>query len=284
MNYTKEDIIDGEFHSHVIDEILFTKKTKYQKIEIIKTKANGIGLFIDGRIQHVELDEYVYSEIMVHSAMIFLKETAKNVLCIGGGPGGIIREVLKYDFVVSVEQIDIDNEIIEISKKYLSHITQDAFNDSRYNLIIEDATNYLKQNSKKYDLIINDLSEPLNDGASLPFFKSNTLNDVKSSLTDKGIYVSWGGSASTLANNSIKLYQELKSTFQNVYPLYNYMQSYGTSWFTFICSDSDIIKLNEEAEVIDTFLTKNKIHLTFFDGLTFKHISLLPKNIRKIVQ
>ena len=283
MKFTKEKIIDGEFHAHIIDEILFSKKTKYQKIEIIKTKASGIGLFIDGRIQHVELDEYVYSEIMVHSAMIFLQEVAKNILCIGGGPGGIVREVLKYDFVKTVDQIDIDNEIIEISKKYLSHITQNAFKDYRYNLIIDDATNYLKQTNKKYDLIINDLSEPLNDGASIPFFNSNTLKDVKNSLTSNGIYVSWGGSAFTLANQSTKLHQELKSTFLNVYLLYNYMQSYGTSWFTFICSDSDIINFNEEVEKIDAFLTKKQINLTFFDGLTFKHMSILPKNVRKIV-
>lgn len=284
MKYTKEDIIDGEFHAHLIDKILLSKKTKYQKVEIIKTKASGVGLFIDGRIQHVELDEYVYSEIMVHSAIIFLKETTKNTLCIGGGPGGIVREVLKYDFVESVDQIDIDREIIEISKKYLSHITQNAFNDSRYSLIIDDATNYLKKTTKKYDLIINDLSEPLNDGASLPFFKSNTLKDIKNSLTPNGIYVSWGGSASILANESINLYTELKKTFQNVYPLYNYMQSYGTSWFTFICSDSDIINLDEDIKSIDSFLIKNQINLAFFDGLTFKHMSILPKNIRKIAR
>lgn len=284
MEYTKEDVVDGEFHAHVVDEILFSKKTKYQKVEIIKTKAYGIGLFIDGRVQHVELDEYVYSEIMVHSAIIFLKESAENILCIGGGPGGIVREVLKYDFVESVDQIDIDIEIIEISKKFLNHITQNAFSDSRFNLIIGDATNYLNQTTKKYDLIINDLSEPLDEGASLPFFKSNTLEYIKNSLTPEGIYVSWGGSASILANESIKIYTELKNTFKNVYPLYNYMQSYGTSWFTFICSDSDIIYLDEDIKSIDAFLTKKQIDLTFFDGLTFKHMTLLPKNIRRRIK
>lgn len=281
MKFTREYITEGDFHAHEVEEIVFSEKSEYQNIEILRTKNYGIGLYIDGRIQHLHYDEYIYSEIMTHPAMYFLGKKNIDALCIGGGPGGVVRELLKYEFVQNVVQIDIDKKIIELSKRYLSHITDKAYDDRRYDLEIADATHYLKNGTKRFDLIVNDLNEPIAEGASIPFFQSETIEYIHRSLKDDGIYVCWAGSASPLSfEMAEKLLKETSANFPFVLPLISFMPAYGTSWLTLICSKSKLEK-STQVEDIDTFLNNNSIKTKYFDGVTFQHMKNLPLDVRK---
>src|SRR5215212_10272438 len=93
---TKEQIAKGEFHCHRIVAEIYIHQSPYQRIEVLETEGYGRGLFLDGRIQHVEADEYIFSESMVHPALFLLDKPDLHVLCIGCGPGGVIRETLKH--------------------------------------------------------------------------------------------------------------------------------------------------------------------------------------------
>ena len=82
---TKEEIAKGEFHCHRVVSEVYSYKSEFQNIEVFDTESYGRGLFLDGRIQHLQADEYIYSESMVHPAMLFLNGSCRRVLCIGGG-------------------------------------------------------------------------------------------------------------------------------------------------------------------------------------------------------
>jgi spermidine synthase len=281
MEFTREYITEGEFHAFEIEETIYAQESEFQKIEIIRSASYGLGLFIDGRIQHLEKEEYLYSEIMVHPAISFLQEKCKHVACIGGGPGGVMREALKYDFIESIEQLEIDKTVIELSNKYLPHVSDGAFNDPRYTLKLHEAKSYLEQVDKTYDLIINDLNEPFASSPALPFFNKDTIAIIDSKLNDHGLYICWGGAASKLSVEFAKsLFDELKLVFPHVYPLYNHMQTYGTSWVTFLCSKQPLDFDTCLASVDDFLKASNVDDLQFFDEISFKHLIYLPKEIR----
>ena len=103
-------------------ELLEEVHSKYQHIEIFQTKRFGKLLRLDGVIQLTEFDEANYHEMLAH-VPLRTHETPENVLIIGGGDGGIVREIVKYKKVKSINLVEIDNEVIEISKKYLPNIS-----------------------------------------------------------------------------------------------------------------------------------------------------------------
>src|SRR5579859_6826701 len=192
---TREQIARGEFHCHRIVAETLSRQTPFQQIDVLETEGYGRGLFLDGRIQHVAADEYIFSESMVHPAMLLAGTPQLQVLCIGCGPGGVIRELLKHHSVRAVVQVEIDPTIIEISRAYFPHISERSQDDPRYELVIADALAYLETSSRCFDLIINDLSEPLAESPAAKLFWAAGLEQIKARLSPQhGMYVTWAGS------------------------------------------------------------------------------------------
>ncbi|RLF49459.1 MAG: spermidine synthase [Thermoplasmata archaeon] len=149
-------------------ERIMRLKSKYQEIEIYSTKNFGKILLIDKKIQLVEAFEPMYHEALVHPAMI-LHPTPRNVLIIGGGDGGAVREVLKHSSVESCLLVEIDNEVIGACKKHLG-IDSGALDDPRVRIVCTDGFSYIKgcaDENKKYDVIIVDSTDPIGHAASL---------------------------------------------------------------------------------------------------------------------
>ncbi|MFN3383620.1 MAG: spermidine synthase [Archaeoglobaceae archaeon] len=135
-----------------------------QKIEIFETESFGKLLVIDGKVQLTEFDEHFYHEMLVHVPMNSCKK-AKKVLIIGGGDGGALREVLKHE-VEEVALVEIDRNVIELSKKYL-RIDNGAFEDPRVEIVIGDGRKFV-ENCESFDVIIVDSTDPV--GVSDPLF------------------------------------------------------------------------------------------------------------------
>ncbi|HOK55833.1 MAG TPA: polyamine aminopropyltransferase [bacterium] len=196
-----------------IKKKLLEKRTKYQKIEVYETKNFGKVLIIDNLIQSVEKGEESYHEILVHPAM-FSHPEPKNVLIIGGGEGATLREVLKHP-VKEVKMVDIDEEMIKIAKKYLK-FDKGAFEDKRAEIIIEDGFKYIKENNKKYDVIIVDATDP-GEIPSCPLYTVEFFKLCYKHLNKNGIYVTQGGTSIFLHPERIKtVYSDLKKVFKNV--------------------------------------------------------------------
>ncbi len=170
------------------DKIILMEQTPYQKIVMTRHK-DDTRLYIDGNCQFSTSDEYRYHEALVHVPMSKVGKK-ENVLILGGGDGLAVREVLKYPTVKSIDLVDLDKEMIRIcsTKKNITDINQNSLLSEKLHTHVEDAYEYLENNTLVYDLIIVDLPDP--NSESLNKLYSNVFYRLcKSALSDKGVMV-----------------------------------------------------------------------------------------------
>lgn len=171
-----------------VDEVLYYEKSPYQDILMFKNSFWGNVLVLDGVIQCTEKDEKSYQEMLAHLAM-YSHPNPKRVLVIGGGDGGVIREVAKHKGAEEIFICEIDKCVIESSKKFLGDMGK-GYSDPRVTVLMMDAFVYLKnlledKNSKKFDVIIVDSTDPVGPGESL--FKQEFFENLYKLLTENGI-------------------------------------------------------------------------------------------------
>ncbi len=143
-----------------IKNTIHSARTAYQQADVVDTHDYGVTLFLDGRFQTSEKDEYFYHESLVHPAMM-MHPDPRRVLIIGGGDGGTLEEVTRYRNVERIRMVELDSEVVEIARKYLQGICGAAFNDPRLELIIGDGRKFVEDNAQAYDVILLDLTDPL---------------------------------------------------------------------------------------------------------------------------
>uniref|UniRef100_A0A1I7YRI4 Spermidine synthase n=1 Tax=Steinernema glaseri TaxID=37863 RepID=A0A1I7YRI4_9BILA len=178
----------GQAFSLQMEEVLFHEKSLYQDVLVFKSKTYGNVLVLDGVIQCTERDEFAYQEMLAHLPM-FAHPNPKKVLIIGGGDGGILREVLKHDTVEHVTMCEIDKMVIDVSKKYLPHMSKE-FGNSKLNLFIGDGFEFLKAHKNEFDVVITDSSDPVGPAESL--FGKSYYQLLKEALRDGGVLSSQG--------------------------------------------------------------------------------------------
>ena len=163
--------IEETFHPHwrvalKADKVLHETKTDHQHLVIFKNATWGTVLMLDGVVQLTTSDEFVYHEMMAHVPLMALK-APKHVLVVGGGDGGVLREVLKHPGVETATLCEIDRTVIDMSLKHYPEIAGDAFDDDRTRVVIADGVKYVAQTSERFDAIIVDSSEPIGPSAVL---------------------------------------------------------------------------------------------------------------------
>ncbi len=216
-------------------QILAEKETKYQAIVIMQTPNFGKILMIEGVVQFSEKDEAIYHEALAHPIMS-MHENPKKVLIVGGGDGGILREVLKHP-IKSATLVDIDEELIKLTRKHIP-IAEKAFKDPRTKIIIEDGKKFVLNTKEKFDIIILDLGDP--EGPSVQLFTKDFYEQVKKILEKKGIIVTQVDSLTLQPQVSGSSMTALKQVFKETY-LYNaFIQSFFTINGFCIASDQKL--------------------------------------------
>lgn len=166
-------------------KLLFSEKSNFQKIDIYQTKDFGRVLVMDEKIMLTEKDEKIYHEMMVHIPMA-VHTNAKDVLIIGGGDGGVLRELTRYKSLESIDMVEIDAMVPEVCQVYLPNLAS-GFSDYRFTLSIADGLKYVRTTSKQYDLIIVDSTDPFGPGESL--FTREFYGNCYKILKDDGVLV-----------------------------------------------------------------------------------------------
>ena len=169
----------------LVHETLCHLKTPFQDLAVIDTAQFGKMLVLDGMVQTTEKDEFVYHEMIVHIAMQAHPDP-KHVLVVGGGDGGAIREIIKYDAVESATLVEIDAAVIEMSKKYLPAISS-GLSDPKVTVLVADGIEHVKQSVGKYDVILVDSTEPV--GPAVGLFAEEFYADIYRALKKDGILV-----------------------------------------------------------------------------------------------
>ena len=145
-------------HSIRVNKQLYSKQSDYQRIDIFETPEFGRVLTLDGNVMLTERDEFIYDEMIVHVPMAVHKE-AKDILVIGAGDGGVVRELTRYDRVERIDLVEMDPQVVEACRAYLPG-NACRMDDRRVHIYFENALKYIRRCEEEYDLIIVDSSDP----------------------------------------------------------------------------------------------------------------------------
>jgi spermidine synthase len=166
-------------------------KSTFQDIVIFESASHGRVMVLDGVIQITEADEFVYQEMLTHVPLLAHGE-AENVLIIGAGDGGVLRRVLQHGTVKRAVMVEIDGEVIRLSKEFLPGIAGDAWTDARADVVIGDGIDYVQRaQDGSFDVIIVDSTDPIGVGEVL--FTDAFYHNCARILTSRGLIVNQCG-------------------------------------------------------------------------------------------
>lgn len=168
-----------------VDRQLYSGKSEFQRIDIFDSKEFGRFLTLDGYMMLTEKDEFIYHEMITHVPMA-VHPNPENILVIGAGDGGVVRELTRYSTVKNIDLVEIDELVVEVSKKYLP-TTACRFDDERVNIFYEDGVKFIRRCEDKYDVIIVDSTDPFGVGEGL--FTKEFYGSCFKALRDDGIMV-----------------------------------------------------------------------------------------------
>lgn len=173
-----------------MDEMLHEVRTEHQHLVIFKNARMGRVMALDGVIQTTEADEFIYHEMLTH-VPILAHGAAKRVLIIGGGDGGMLREVTKHASVEHITMVEIDGTVVDMCKEFLPKHSNGAYDDPRLNLVIDDGMRFVATTEEKFDVIISDSTDPIGPGEVL--FSENFYQACRRCLNEGGILVTQNG-------------------------------------------------------------------------------------------
>lgn len=205
-----EQLYTGYGQSFEVTEQLFTLDTGFQKLAIFTNPLLGRVMTLDGVVQTTEKDEFVYHEMLTHVPLL-AHPLPRRVLIIGGGDGGILREVMKHPCVEQVTMVEIDAAVIEMAKRYFPAHSAGAFDDARLQLVIGDGVAFVNQTNEQFDVVISDSTDPYGPAEAL--FSADFYTAIRRCLAEQGVFV---------AQNGVPFYQldELLDTAKRFKPLF----------------------------------------------------------------
>ncbi|MGB2757467.1 MAG: spermidine synthase [Acidimicrobiia bacterium] len=190
----REVITPWDTYEHVAERVIVQCQTKFQHVQLLDTRAFGDVLVLDGICQSSSVDEFIYHETIVHPAMAILGD-ARNVLVLGGAEGATLREVYRWPTVERATMVDIDEELVALCREHLPTWAGGAFEDPRTVLALGDAVAFLKASTETFDVIIADMSDPVEEGPATFCFTQEFFQSVADHLSPEGVFVLQGGPA-----------------------------------------------------------------------------------------
>ena len=173
-----------------MDKVLFEQKTDQWHLVIFDNAMFGRVMALDGIIQTTEKDEFIYHEMLTH-VPVLSHGNAKRVLIIGGGDGGMLREVVKHKSIEHITMVEIDGSVVDMCKTYLPNHSAGAYDDPRVNLVISDGLDFVATTDQQFDVIISDCTDPVGPGEAL--FRSEFYEGCHRILSEDGIFVAQNG-------------------------------------------------------------------------------------------
>ncbi len=204
----------GQHFSLQVNQILYSEKSKYQDVLVFESATYGNVLVLDGVIQATERDEFSYQEMITHLAMNS-HPNPKRVLVIGGGDGGVLREVVKHECVEEAVLCDIDADVIKVSKQYLPGMAI-GLTHPKSTVHVGDGFKFLDDYKNSFDVIVTDSSDP--EGPAESLFQKPYFNLLHNALREGGV-ITTQAECQWLHMNVIK---DLKGVCDGIFPVVRY--------------------------------------------------------------
>jgi spermidine synthase len=267
---------------HRVKGSVLAAKTGIQTVELIDTNHLGRMVVLDDKIQSAEADEFIYHEALVHPPMI-THPRPENVLILGGGEGATLREVLRHPSVLRVVMVDIDREFVRFCQRYLDMWHRGSFDNPVVSLIFDDAVRYVKDTKQRFDVVLGDISDPVEKGPGWKLYTKEFYALVRNVLKKNGIFVTHATEVSYTAKRSLSrmIFKTLNKIFPRVNLYYEYIPSFSALWSFIMCSG----RYNPAR--LTTHILKKRIKerklggLAYYDAETHRRLFTLPKCVKK---
>jgi spermidine synthase len=266
----------GSAHLYNILSVHYVGSTKYQEVYILELSELGKTLILDGKVQSSLRDEHVYHEVLVQPAML-THPNPERVLVIGGGEGATIREVLKHNTVKEVVMVDIDQELIELTKQYFPELHQGSFNDPRVKLVFDDGRKFVEKcGDGVFDVVVCDLTDPLKGGPAVYLYTVEFYSEVFRVLGEDGVVAIQAENVRSPSECFQSIYKTVKQVFPTVVAYSTFIKSFDAEWGFVIGSKRfNPLDLSEEEEC--KRIEERGVNLKFYEPRIKKRLFTLPK-------
>ncbi len=209
----RERLYDHWQQSFLVSRELYRSTDGLQDIVLFETPGFGRVLTLDGVIQVTTGDEFVYHEMLAHLP-IYAHGAVRTACVVGGGDGGMLREILKHPGIEQAVLVEIDGAVVDFCREYLPSVSNGAFDDPRTEIIITDGIEFMRATDRKFDLIVVDSTDPIGPGEVL--FSEAFYKDCARCLTDEGIVVNQNGVPFLQGDEVTQTYRRRKPHFADV--------------------------------------------------------------------
>jgi len=276
--FTENHTNDVKF-SIRIKEQLYHDKSPFQDIDFFSSEEFGTFFTLDGLMMVTEKDEFIYHDMISHVPMA-VNPNIENVLVIGGGDGGTVRELTRYKNIKNIDMVEIDEMVVKACKKYLP-LTSSKLDDQRVNLFFEDGVAFIERKANEYDLIIIDSTDPIGPGEGL--FTKSFYENCHLALKSNGILINQHESPyyERDKNNMNRAHKRIKETFEIAEVYEFHMPTYPSGHWLFGFASKKfhpVTDLNEKAWL------NNNLETKYYNLELHKGSFALPTYVKKALE
>lgn len=276
MKEFQETLYDAVAQTCRIDKLYFEQKTGHQHLMIFHNAFLGRVMTLDGIVQTTEKDEFIYHEMMAHVPLV-AHGNATQVLIIGGGDGGMLREILKHDTVEKVVMVEIDSAVIDMAKQYLPNHSAGAFEDTRTDIVIADGMDFVCSTEQRFDVIISDSTDPIGPGEVL--FTNGFYAQCKRILNPGGVMVAQNGVPFFQLDEVTTTQSRMSPHFQDQTFYSAAVPTYYGGIMTFAYGSDDSSLRQQDSEVIRQRVASADLKTRYYTADIHRASFALPKYI-----
>jgi len=261
--------------------------SEFQRVQVVETVPFGTTLVLDGKTQSAKHDEFVYHETLVHPALL-LHANPKRVYIGGGGELATARECLKHSSVEEVVMVDLDGEVVDVCKKHLPEWNAGSTEDPRLTVKIGDARSYLVEGTDTFDVVVLDISDPIEAGPAVHLYTKEFYDLVRQKLNPGGVLVTQSGPAGLMNHTECfgAIHKTLAASFKTVVPYSVAIPSFGSDWGFNVATDRDDVSsamLRCQSPVVTDAAVSQRINgvMRHYDGGTHLCMFNLIKTVRE---
>jgi spermidine synthase len=255
------ELLGGEFtylerHSRTAGLMLMVKRhlvhrqSQFQTLDLFETEDFGKVLTLDGMVMLTERDEAAYHEMLVHVPML-IHPNPRKALVVGGGDGGVLRELLRHPTLEKAVQVEIDRAVVDVSREYFPW-AEAVYNNPKVTLVVDDAIKYMRQVKGEFDVVVVDSTDPVGPAEGL--FNESFYRDVFGALNEQGIMSGQLGSAFYASEWVGMIIKRLRGIFPYVGLYLAHIPTYPSGlWSLGLASKSTKIDTHPDKVRYDTF-------------------------------
>lgn len=278
MNSFQESLYEHHSQVFTVDAVLHRARSQFQDILVFENRLFGRVLVLDGIVQLTERDNAIYHEMIAHVPLM-AHGSAKRVLIIGGGDGGALNEVLKHS-VQHVVLVEIDGEVVELSKRFFPEVSGGAFEDPRATIIVGDGLEYVARAETTFDVVIVDSTDPIGPGEQL--FEKAFYERCRKLLRPGGIIVVQSGAPFYNSQLLESVCQRLACSFDAVRPFLAPVPTYAGGMLALVAAGESYKAMRPSTKILRARFEQLQQNTSYYTPEVNRAAFALPPRFRSL--